>query len=463
MYQVGQIRSEEPGVLESFLSRVGPGQAFEALTRLLPDAAVFVVDGERNVLHWSDGAERLLGFTRGDVVGRLCLRAIRCRNCMLGCGVAKHGAVNGFPQQLYRADESWVPIRKYARAFYDEAGGFVGGVEVLVPVGEAVAEPLESLPQLPDEAEVFHGLTSRDPAMRRIFQTIRNLAETDATILLRGERGTGKELVARAIHAESQRRDGPFVAVDCAALTETLAESELFGHRRGAFAGAATPRVGLIEQADGGTILLDDVAKLPLSIQGRLLRLLEMQRMTPLGADAEVSVDVRIVAAAHEGLRQEVRSGAFREDLMLRLRAVPLLLPPLRERREDVALLTLRYLEPLNERGPRRVSRIAPDAMRALLDHSWPGNTRELRGAVEYAYAVGRGPELFLEELPPELRGPVAQALPTGAVRAPDAAEERARIEGALEATGGRVSEAAAALGMSRPTFWRKRKRHGIT
>jgi DNA-binding NtrC family response regulator len=445
------------------LSGVGPGEAFEALTRLLPDAAVFVVDGERRILHWSDGAERLLGFARGDVLGRLCLNAIRCRNCMLGCGVAKHGAVDGFPQQLYRADESWAPIRKYARAFYDEAGEFAGGVEVLVPDGDAVAEPREPEPDLPGEGEVFHGLASRDSAMRRIFQTIRNLAETDATILLRGERGTGKELVARAIHSESQRRNGPFVAVDCAALTEALAESELFGHRRGAFTGATSQRVGLFEQAGGGTLLLDDIAKLPLSVQGRLLRVLEAQRLTPVGADAEVAVDVRIVAAAHEGLRQEVRSGAFREDLMLRLRAVPLLLPPLRERREDVGFLMLRFLDQSNGRGPRRVTRIAPDAMRVLLDHSWPGNVQELRSVVEYAFAVGSGPELALDELPPELSAPVAQAAPVVALRAPKGADEKARIERALEASGGRVSQAAAALGMSRPTFWRKRKKYGLT
>jgi len=464
MSQTAEIGTREPGDLETFLSVVGPHEAFEALTRLLPDAAVFVVDGERNVLLWSDGAEHLLGFARGDVVGRLCLNGIRCRNCMLGCGIAKHGAVNGFPQEVYRADERWIPIRKYARAFYDEEGEFAGGVEVLVPNGSAVAEEREagSSPPAPGGGEVFRGLASRDPAMRRIFQTIRNLAETDATILLRGERGTGKELVARAIHAESQRRAGPFVAVDCAALTQTLAESELFGHRRGAFTDAASQRAGLFEQADGGTLLLDDIAVLPLSIQERLLRVLEAQQLTPVGAEADVRVDVRIVAATHESLRQEVRSGTFREDLMLRLRAVPLLLPPLRERREDVGFLMLRFLDALNERGPRRVTRIAPDAMRALLDHAWPGNVDELRGVVEYGFAVGRGPELQLDELPPELREPVGQTAPAGAVRARGGADEKARIERALEATGGRVSEAAASLSMSRPTFWRKRKKHGI-
>ena len=298
--------------------------------------------------------------------------------------------------------------------------------------------------------------------MRRIFQTIRNLAETDATVLLRGEPGTGKELVARAIHAESRRRAGPFVSADCGALTEALAESELFGHRRGAFASATSDRVGLFGQAHGGTILLDDVARLPLSIQEKLVRVLDAQRLTPVGADAEVPIDVRIVATSHGGLRHEVRSGAFREDLMLRLRAVPLLLPPLRERREDVGFLAHRFLDALHERGARRVTRIAPDAMRALLDHAWPGNVRELRGAVDYAFAVGSGSEIRLGELPPELRGSVGQGAPAAASRIAGSGDEKARLERALEATGGRVSEAAAMLGMSRPTFWRKRKKHGI-
>jgi transcriptional regulator with PAS, ATPase and Fis domain len=315
---------------------------------------------------------------------------------------------------------------------------------------------------LPADAEAFHGLVSRDAVMKRAFQTIRNVAETDATVLVRGESGSGKELVARAIHVESHRAKGPFVAVNCAALTPGLLESELFGHVRGAFTGAVKDRTGLFEQAEGGTLFLDEVAELPLETQSKLLRVLEERVVTRVGASKERPVDVRIIAATHRALRAEVDAGRFREDLMYRLRVVPIFLPPLRDRPGDVEVLLRTFLRRFNETGPRRVETVAPDAMRALLDHDWPGNVRELRNVVEYAFAVGRGEELLLAELPPELTE--ARTLsgadePLGVL---DAEAEARRLREALQLEGGRVGAAARRLGMSRATFWRKRRKHGL-
>jgi transcriptional regulator with PAS, ATPase and Fis domain len=317
---------------------------------------------------------------------------------------------------------------------------------------------------LPADSETFHGLVSRDPVMKRAFQSICNVAETDATVLLRGESGCGKELAARAIHRESHRRDGPFVPVNCAALTPSLVESELFGHVRGAFTGAVSERRGLFQQANGGTLFLDEVAELPLEMQGKLLRVLEERRVTPLGGEREIEVDVRVIAATHRALREEVKAGRFREDLMYRLRVVPVFLPPLRDRRGDVEALLWHLLVEFNARGPRRVEQIAPDVMRALLDHAWPGNVRELRNVIEYAFAVGRGAELRRDELPPELREgtdperPAAIARRVGSPRR----EERARIREALQLSEGRIGEAAARVGMSRATFWRKRRKYEL-
>ncbi len=452
------------GALADLLDRIGPTQAFDTLARLLPDAAVFVVDADRNVVLWSEGAERVLGFPATEVVGRVCLSGIRCRNCMIGCGVSEHETIDAHPLDLFRNDGLLVSTKKYARGFFSDTGEFLGAIEVLVPTGAAFApEPHEVA--LPPEAEVFQGLTSRDPAMKRAFQIIRNVAETDTTVLVRGESGTGKELVARALHAESHRREGPLVAVNCAALTPSLIESELFGHEKGAFTGAASTRDGLFAQADTGTLFLDEVAELPLDVQAKLLRVLEERVFTRVGASTATSVDIRVIAATHRALRQEVKRGRFREDLMYRLRVVPIFLPPLRERPGDVELLLRRFLDEFNGRGPRHASSIAPDAMRALLDHSWPGNVRELRNVVEYAFAVGRGSELLLEELPPELRERTAEKAVTGpAAVAPASvgAEEATRILTALEAAGGNIGEAATMLGMSRPTLWRKRKKLGI-
>jgi transcriptional regulator with PAS, ATPase and Fis domain len=281
-------------------------------------------------------------------------------------------------------------------------------------------------------------------------------------VLVRGESGTGKELAARAIHAESHRRRGPFVAVNCAALTPSLIESELFGHVKGAFTGAAANRQGLFQQADRGTLFLDEVAELPLDVQGKLLRVLEERKVTPVGSDRAVTVDVRLVAATHKALREEVRKGTFREDLMYRLRVVPIFLPALRERRGDIELLLRRFLEEFRRRGPRRVARIAPEAMRALLDHPWPGNVRELHNVVEYACAVGRGPELLLDELPPEFREPGARRPPSARGALPAAGDEAERIRRALAESGGKVGAAARRLGISRATLWRRRKRHRV-
>ena len=451
---------ESPQRLTAFVDAIGPVVAFEALAELVPDAAVFAVDADRNVLLWSAGAERLLGYPRDEVIGRLCLSGIRCRNCMVGCGVAKYGSVDGVTLELFRADESWVRVRKHARAFTDQSGVFLGAIEWLVPTEDPV-EPAAPRRRLPPEAEDFHGLRSRDPVMRRAFQRVRNVAETDATLLVRGESGTGKELVARALHAESRRRRRPFVAVNCGALTPALIESELFGHVKDAFSGAVSDREGVFPQADGGTLFLRGVTDLPIDVQRQLLQVLDVGTFRPVGGTRAVEVDVRIVVATQRALQREVRRGTFREDLMDRLRAVSIFLPSLAERACDIDLLLRHLLDEFNAAGHRHIARVAPDAMRALLDHAWPGNVRELRNVVEYAFAVGRGSELRLDELPSELRG-LRGASPIDPAGAAPAESEAERIRRALDQARGRISEAAAKLGMSRATFWRKRKRYGL-
>lgn len=303
----------------------------------------------------------------------------------------------------------------------------------------------------------FHGLISRDPTMRHTFTMIRNVAQSDAGVLVRGESGTGKELVARAIHEESSRAGRAFLAINCAALTPSLLDSELFGHVRGAFTGAVKDHAGLFERAHGGTLFLDEVAELPLELQAKLLRVLQERNFIPVGGSRAVDVDVRIVAATHRSLRAEVKAGRFREDLMYRLRVVPLFLPPLRERRQDVVLLLWHFIGLHNAMGVRRIQRIAPEAMRVLLDYRWPGNVRELKNVVEYGFAVGRGAELRLDELPPEFRE--RPMLPEPALAGLDEAQ---RIRQAIEQAGGRLDEAAQRLGMSRATLWRKRKHWGL-
>ncbi len=449
-------------VLERWLRAQGPGDAFLGLAEvaalaLPPGTAAFVVDSQRDVVWWSEGAEELLGFEASEILGSHCLKASRCPQCLVGCGVADHGTIQDVPLVMIDAQGAEVRVRKSGRAYYDAAGAFAGAVEFLVPEGVSRKERAPTPgPVWAKETVDFHGLVSTDPGMFQAFQILRNVAETDATVLVRGESGTGKELAARALHAESHRRRGPFRAVNCAALSPALLESELFGHVKGAFTGAVKDRQGLFAQAQGGTLFLDEVAELPGDLQAKLLRVLQERVVVPVGGNKPLSIDLRVVAATHRALREEVREGRFREDLLYRLRVVPIYLPPLRNRLGDVDLLLWHFIALQNTRGPRRVRTVSPTVMRRLLDHSWPGNVRELMNVVQYAFAVGRGPVLELEDLPPEFREPGTPLGPAPLV------DEATRLRQALANTGGSIGEAAALLGMSRPTFWRKRKKHGV-
>jgi transcriptional regulator with PAS, ATPase and Fis domain len=305
--------------------------------------------------------------------------------------------------------------------------------------------------------------------MRHLLAEIEQVAPTDATVLISGESGTGKGRIARLIHRMSRRREGRLVTVNCAALPETLLESELFGHVKGAFTGATADRPGIFVQADGGTLFLDEVAELPMELQAKLLRVIQERVLVPVGGSKPRTVDVRIVAATHRSLRDEVRAGRFREDLMYRLRVVPLFLPSLRERPLDIELLLWHFIEDANARGPRRVMDVSPAAMRALLDHPWPGNVRELQNVVAYAFAVGRASTLDLDDLPPDLRATGTRPAPTVPAALPPRvlpprpapADPRAELEEALARAGGDLGEAARLLGVSRTTLWRRRRALG--
>jgi two-component system response regulator AtoC len=299
----------------------------------------------------------------------------------------------------------------------------------------------------------FHGMVTIAPQMLEVFALLERVAKTTASVILRGESGTGKELAARAIHTLSPRSGGPFRAVNCATLTRELAASELFGHVRGAFTGAVSGRAGLFELADGGTVFLDEVAELGLDIQARLLRVLQEKTFVPVGGTDPKHVDIRLVTATHRSLRREVEVGRFREDLMYRVRVVPVFIPPLSERTGDVEALTWLFIDRFNEQGFRRVDAVSQEAHDLLQAYPWPGNIRELRNAIEHAFAVGVGPLLQASELPPELRGELPPD--RGEHVSPEEAE-KARIVEALALAEGSKSRAAELLGVSRTTLWRR-------
>ena len=451
--------------LERWLNRVGQDTAFGGLLDANPQIAVFAVDAEQKIVAWSKGAERLLGYRAEEVIGEHCLKANRCSQCIAECGLKLHGNIEGGFIELYDRAGRLVAFKKYTRVFHDAGGAFLGGVEMLVPTSLQTVQDAGELERRA-ESETFHGIITGDAAMKSMIEVVRSVAVSDVSVLVRGESGTGKELVARAIHEESHRKDKPFVAVNCAAFTPSLLESTLFGHEKGAFTGAIRTHHGVFEQANGGTLFLDEVAELPLELQASMLRVLQEQTFTRVGGLRPIQTDVRVISATHRSLREAVRKGNFREDLMFRLRVVPIFIPPLRERQRDIPLLAEHFLDEIAARArkPRRI--LTADANRALLQHRWSGNARELRNALEYACAVGRSAEIELGDLPPELResvegAPLSLAAPARR-GATTAEEEAAAIRQALEEAGGHVGKAAAALGMSRPTFWRRRKKYGI-
>ncbi|HEY0988743.1 MAG TPA: sigma 54-interacting transcriptional regulator [Kofleriaceae bacterium] len=318
-----------------------------------------------------------------------------------------------------------------------------------------------------DAPVLFHGMWTRDPGMKRIFHVVERAARRDVSVLVRGPTGSGKELIARAIHELSSRRTGPFRAINCAALPPTLLESELFGHVRGAFTGALKDSPGIFRAAHQGTLFLDEVAEMPLELQAKLLRVLETRSVIPIGGTDAVEVDVRIVAATHQSLRRAVEHNRFRADLMYRLRVVPIFLPPLVARHGDLELLTDKLIEQLNEEGERRISQVSRAARDAIAGYPWPGNVRELRNALQYAFVIGEGPILFDVELPPEVSGMAFDPEATSVNMRPstpseDESPEVRRIRLALEHADGNRERAAQTLGMSRVTLWRRMKALGL-
>lgn len=309
-----------------------------------------------------------------------------------------------------------------------------------------------------DADTAYRGIIGTSDAMQQVFHQIQQVARVDTTVLIRGETGTGKELVARAIHDAGPRAEGPFVAVNCAALNQDLAASQLFGHTKGAFTGAVSNEQGYFEAADGGTLFLDEIGDVPLDVQRQLLRVLEERAVTPVGTTTARPVDVRIVAATHRDLQAAVDADRFRADLLYRIRIARILLPPLRARRDDIPLLIRRFVDELGSTMGKAIHAVSPPAMRHLIAYDWPGNVRELRNAIEYALIQVQATTLRAKDLPPEVRTAEASSVPAAF---PD--DEAGRIRAALQHTDGNRTAAAELLGISRATLYRRLDEYDIS
>jgi DNA-binding NtrC family response regulator len=322
-----------------------------------------------------------------------------------------------------------------------------------------------------EDAASFHGLVGRSAGMRAVYTLLEQAGRLDITVLLNGETGTGKELAARAVHYQSARKHRRFVPVNCGALPAELVESELFGHARGAFTGAAGMKRGLFEEAEGGTIFLDEIGELPLPVQVKLNRVLQEKELRRVGDTAGIKVDVRVIAATHRDLKAEVQAGRFREDLYYRLHVFPVVLPPLRDRREDIPLLAGHFLEKHARVLGRPLAAFDPDALRALTGYPWPGNVRELENAIERAVAVGDGQSVQLRDLPADVRGTQEGAIPAEQLarmpyrEAVELARDRVTrdyLVALLRELDGNVTRAAERAGMARESLHRLLKRYGV-
>jgi two-component system response regulator HydG len=348
------------------------------------------------------------------------------------------------------------------------------GDELRTSVARALSHGrmLREVRRLRGEVAEARGLADRPVGqsvrIREVMALAERVAASDASVMLYGESGTGKELLARVIHRNSARRDGPFVAFDCSALAPSLVESELFGHEKGAFTGAQRARRGLFREAQGGTLFLDEIGDVAPEVQNKLLRVIQEREIKPVGGDVFVKIDVRILAATNKNLRQLIREGKFREDLYYRLAVVPIELPPLRERREDIPELVAYFLARRRGAGPRP-HRMSPAALARLDDYHWPGNIRELENVIERAAILSDGQEIQARDLPPPAAAPLVPAstdetlpLKKRVAEAVRAVERQAILE-ALQAEQGSPTRAARRLGISRASFYNKLKDHDLT
>jgi two-component system response regulator AtoC len=467
-------RRDEPSAdRDASPASIALGRLREALGSQVGPAVV--LDAELRVVASTSGASEILGAPIGEGAHFVKLLGGSARERPLAEALARGEAIVTTVRRDGPLVERAILVRAVPFGASDPARDSDGSERRSrrshEPRGWVVAlRPDDGVSGAGDAASEFCGMWTRDSQMREVFRVLERAAKRDASVLVRGESGSGKELAARAVHDLSPRRGGPFAAINCAALPPTLLESELFGHVRGAFTGASRDHLGIFRSASRGTLLLDEVAEMPLELQAKLLRVLETKTVIPVGGRDPIAVDVRIVAATHQSLRAAVEAGRFRADLMYRLRVIPIFLPPLRARVGDVPLLVGRLLLELNRQGGRQVLRVDAAAEEALCSYGWPGNVRELRNALEYAFVIGEGPVLLPSDLPPEILtggGGEPRVDRPAEPRAAEAigsgdATETARIERALERAGGNRERAARLLGLSRVTLWRRMRELGI-
>ena len=438
--------------------------------------ALLIISKKGRILSVNHSFEEMTGYAADEVFGRPCT-LLECQACEMAINNQGNGWCKLFePNQpemrrcrctVKKKDGTFLPALKNASVLRDDDGTLLGAVETLTDLSELdrLDRKVEILSRQLDENSGFGGIVGGSDSMKAIYTLIQKAAHSDAPIIIFGESGTGKELVARAIHERGKRQTGPYVQLNCAALNESLLESELFGHVKGSFTGAFRDRTGRFEAAHGGDLFLDEIGDIPLSIQIKLLRVLETRQFERVGENTSISLDVRIITATNRNLLELIDQKRFREDLYFRINVIPIHLPPVRERREDIPLLVNTFINRLELRTGKSIRGLTRQALNRFLDYRWPGNVREMKSALEYAFTVADKDTIDIDHLPPQMllpadRPPVISIGETTIDQTGN--DERRQLIDALQATGGNQSQAARLLGINRVTVWNRMRKYGI-
>ena len=440
---------------------------------------------EGTILMVNKAFESLTGYTAQEAAGMSC-ETLGCDACeqilSTGRGSAWCTLFEEGQQDMQKCrclvqkkDGSFLPVLKNASVLRDEQGRTLGVVETLTDISELAKldEKVQILSKYCDRETDFFGMVGKSRPMQMVFEMVRKAAQSQAPVIITGESGTGKELVANAIHLCGVRKDKPFIQLNCAALNETMLESELFGHARGSFTGAYNNRIGRFEAANNGDFFLDEIGDMPLSLQTKLLRVLESGRFERVGDIAPLHANVRIITATNKDLEALIARGEFREDLYFRINVIPIFMPPLRERIEDIPLLINTDISRLNQSTGKAVAGVSNNAMDMMISYPWPGNVRELKNTMEYAFVTCEGETIQVHHLPRRLTLPAPSAAPappaatalTGAAQraaAPLVLNEKEQLISALRATGGNQTRAAQLLKINRVTVWNRMRKYGI-
>lgn len=462
------------------------GEALVSTEQLLNTMAegVIVLDTDGLIRLWNQAMTEITGYPREEALGKPhdWLRAPGCTASetvgawLNGPGADGLACLNGCECRILHRSGEGIPVLVNARALHTAAGKRVGALQTFIDFRPVVRlrEQVDSLWQAVSLHDGYEGLIGRSASMKEVLRQIQLAASSEVTVLISGESGTGKELAATAIHRRSPRAEKPMVRVNCGALSETLLESELFGHVKGAFTGAHRDRIGRFEAADGGSLFLDEIGEISPAMQVKLLRLLQEGEFERVGESMTRHADVRVIAATNRDLWEEMQAGRFREDLFYRLRVFPLRMPALRERAEDLPLLVEHFMEQFAAKTGKSIHGMAPSGMQAIREYAWPGNIRELENAIEYAFVVCGGETIELKDLPLEVRdgaaGGAARSEPyrppvqdwRSNVLARRTVESEPRLRALLEECNWNKSEAGRRLGLSHTAIWKWMKRHGI-